>query len=291
MTDFKRIKQLLEGMEQQITELADEIANLEQEQGATQPSRSRNFAAATVSSSSSMSDLPVILPTPQEDIQKIVGGVLTQDFPDCCAVGDSLQYFCSGTLIAPNIVVTARHCTSSTQVFIGGGDVRQPASGETIRIKQEFAHPSADIRVFVLEHDSTITARRVARGAEIDKAQEGIVVGFGTINLAGTIGFGRKRMVRVPIVSLSCSLPTDQDRFGCQPGIELVAGHRGLRKDTCHGDSGGPLYIENANGDILLLGATSRGARNAVNECGDGGIYVRVDQFLDWIQQQTGVQI
>ena len=71
----------------------------------------------------------------------------------------------------------------------------------------------------------------------------------------------------------------------------MVAGHRGLRMDSCKGDSGGPLYIEDREGEYYLLGATSRGARDALTTCGDGGIYVRVDLCLDWIREVTGVEI
>jgi endonuclease G len=55
-----------------------------------------------------------------------------------------------------------------------------------------------------------------------------------------------------------------------------------LAKDTCTGDSGGPIYIRDGQ-DWLLAGATSRATKGSVNNCGDGGVYVRVDRYLDWI--------
>jgi hypothetical protein len=54
-------------------------------------------------------DRPRVEP-PTRPGREIVGGVETQDFPDCCALGDDRGYYCSGTLIAPNVVVTAEHC-------------------------------------------------------------------------------------------------------------------------------------------------------------------------------------
>jgi secreted trypsin-like serine protease len=71
----------------------------------------------------------------------------------------------------------------------------------------------------------------------------------------------------------------------------MVAGHRGLLLDSCRGDSGGPLYIRNTDGEYFLIGATSRGIRDSFTTCGDGGIYVRVDLCLDWIRNVTGVAI
>ncbi len=47
------------------------------------------------------------------------------------------------------------------------------------------------------------------------------------------------------------------------------------------GDSGGPLIVQEPNGDFAVVGLTSWGP--AV--CADGlpGVYTRVNQFLDWI--------
>ena len=95
----------------------------------------------------------------------------------------------------------------------------------------------------------------------------------------------------MPITSLDCSDLRHPKEFGCISGREIVAGHRGLILDSCRGDSGGPLYIKNGEGEYYLLGATSRGVRGSSTACGDGGIYGRVDLCLDWIQEVTGVEI
>jgi len=97
--------------------------------------------------------------------------------------------------------------------------------------------------------------------------------------------------VDVPIMSIDCGGAGDPKHYGCLPDRELVAGHSGLMLDSCNGDSGGPLYVQGADGQYYLLGATSRGARGGFHKCGDGGIYVRVDLCLDWIRKVTGAQI
>lgn len=58
--------------------------------------------------------------------------------------------------------------------------------------------------------------------------------------IARPVGYGVKRMVDVPITSLGCTTQQEADDFGCERGKEIVAGHRGLLKDSCRGDSVAP---------------------------------------------------
>ena len=224
---------------------------------------------------------------------EIIGGVITSKYPDCCAIGNDTGYYCTGTLIAPTLVITAKHCKNITRVFFGT-NTNQPQNGETIRIVDDIHHPDpdVDIRVLVLQKAPRAKPRHVAQASEVGSPRTAVVAGFGNTDLAGTSGYGTKRYARVPIMSLDSMSHIDQQTYGSRAGIELVAGHLGLNRDSCKGDSGGPLYISdpNGNGDFLL-GATSRGTDNAEHMCGDGGIYVRVDKFLDWIRAETGVKV
>ena len=283
MADYGRALQLIAELRRQVDLLAEEVARLQASEQGTARSATPDIR--------SLYDLDkVIPPTPTEEPDSIIGGLPTTDFPECCAVGSAQGYFCTGTLIAPTIVVTAGHCEGVDRVFLGGSDVTDSAGGETIRVAEQFDHPEADLRVLVLQHPAHVAPAHVAQGLEV-QGEVATLVGFGTINFAGTRGYGEKRKVDVPIVSLDCGSAGIAHESGCTPGKELVAGHRGLNLDSCRGDSGGPLYIQSSNGPYYLLGATSRGVRNAARMCGDGGIYVRVDQYLDWIEEQTGVAI
>lgn len=226
-----------------------------------------------------------------EGVPEIMGGTETTDFPDCCAVGDDYHFKCSGTLIAPKLVVTADHCTHVTRVFLGGSDIDKLQSGEMIKVAREISNPDLDLKLLILEHESRIQPRRIAQEADVKNVRIATLAGFGTIDENGEIGYGIKRRVDVPIISLNCGASSDSKKYGCIKDHEIVAGHRGLRQDTCCGDSGGPLYIQNHNGDYLLLGATSRGAHSGFTICGDGGIYVRVDHSIEWIRQETGIVI
>lgn len=235
----------------------------------------------------------VIPPTVQGPRDEVYGGTVTSRFPDCCAVGNDDSFTCSGTLIAPTVVVTARHCDDGiTKVFLKGNDIVHPEDGETIPVIAEYENPDVDLRVLVLAHPASVPPRHVAQGDEVYAPSMVTVAGFGTIDANGRVGYGTKREVDVPLVSLDSGRPDDFYNFGGRAGRELIAGQRGLARDSCKGDSGGPLYIINRAGtEYYLLGATSRGIRRRQTECGDGGIYVRVDTCLDWIREVTGVDI
>ncbi len=274
MTDYTEILDMLQELQKQVETITDAVGRLQAE---AEPTIEEPAAAA-------------VMP-PTAPAIEIVGGEETEQYPDCCAVGNDYEFYCSGTLIAPRVVVTADHCEGVTRVFLRGNDVSKPEDGEIIPVVEQFTHSEVDLRVLVLERDAAVVPRHVAQGNESLGAERATLVGFGTIDLGGTVGYGIKRKVGVPITSLDCSDPEHPKRYGCLPGREIVAGHRGLQLDSCRGDSGGPLYIESGNGEYYLLGATSRGQREGFTVCGDGGIYVRVDLCLDWIREVTGVNI
>jgi hypothetical protein len=161
---------MLDGLQQQIGNIKDELGKLQ--------------AQASVTSAGSTAP-KVIPPTSNEEI---VGGEETEQFPDCCAVGDDRGYYCSGTLIAPNVVVTADHCENVTRVFLKGNDVSRPGEGEVLRVVRELSHPEVDLKVLVLERDSEMPPRHVAQGDEVANAKTATLAGFGTIDLHGSLG-------------------------------------------------------------------------------------------------------
>ncbi|GIY55517.1 proclotting enzyme [Caerostris darwini] len=56
-------------------------------------------------------------------------------------------------------------------------------------------------------------------------------------------------------------------------------------KDACRGDSGGPLMLTHTNGKFYLVGIVSFGKKCA--EPGIPGVYTRITNYLDWIEQQV----
>jgi secreted trypsin-like serine protease len=235
---------------------------------------------------------------------RVIGGmpVPKGQFLDCVAVGNDQQWGCTGTLVAPDVVITAGHCLPfATRVFFGG-DVNRP--GKIVAVKDRVRHPEYrqiaahknDLMVLLLaERIENIEPRRLADADLVDAATDGRVVGFGNTDPRGRDGYGVKRQVDVPIASTACHGRShgnpDPMTYGCHADLEIVAGKPLLAKDSCTGDSGGPFYMAGESGDWVLAGATSRPTHAAANDCGDGGIYVRIDRYRDWLRSVPGVTL
>jgi secreted trypsin-like serine protease len=91
----------------------------------------------------------------------------------------------------------------------------------------------------------------------------------------------------VPLVDPTCT--TDPSCApAVAPGGEFVAGGSGT--DACFGDSGGPVYIETPNG-LALIGVVSRGLASWTEPCASGGVYVRADKVVAWIERESGREL
>jgi secreted trypsin-like serine protease len=234
---------------------------------------------------------------------RIIGGkdVKGAEFPDCVAVGNAKRWCCTGTLIAPTVVLSAGHCKEcATRVFFGNDVTKKGTIINAIRTVQHPKYHKADhndLLLLILERPATVKPRKIASASAITTATSGRAVGFGHIDVSGSFGYGIKREVDVPIGSTGCSGKvggkSDAAAYGCDTGLEIVAGKAILTQDSCKGDSGGPFYIRGPSSTWLLAGATSRSSKGARpgRICGDGGIYVRVDKYRDWIQETANIEL
>ncbi|MFE9747260.1 S1 family peptidase [Saccharothrix saharensis] len=222
--------------------------------------------------------------------KRIVGGTRTSGFPDCVAVGSTREWCCSGTLVAPNVVLTAAHCVGQgcgKRVFFGD-DVEFPDEGEVVGVRSAVVAPQyasstgfGDIAVLVLDESVDVAPRKIARPGALDDATFVRVAGYGNTDVQGKRGYGIRRQVDVPLAGTS-------EEYGADFATEFVAGAPFLDLDSCSGDSGGPAYVS-VDGEWLLAGATSRAiGGKRVRRCGDGGVYTRVCEYEDWIRSVPG---
>jgi secreted trypsin-like serine protease len=229
------------------------------------------------------------------DESAIVGGDIAPagKWPDTVAVLGATGS-CSGTLIAPDLVLTAGHCAGivPTTVVANTTDYAQPG-GVRVGVATTIAHPkwesTYDVALVALVEPITAVAPR-ALGTSCtfgDVAADTMVsiVGFGVTTLDGT---GRNTQLKEALTAVVDPMCAAGD--GCNtavaPGGEFVAGGTGTA-DSCFGDSGGPVYLDTTRG-TMLIGSVSRGVYGSATPCGGGGIYVRTDKIVKWIEETTG---
>lgn len=231
--------------------------------------------------------------------EPVIGGTAAPagKWPDAAAILWGGDQACSGTLIAPTVVLTAGHCVEGgapDAVLVGATAKSRPQEGETINVQRAVAYPDSqntmDVGVLVLSSPSTIAPRPIATGwARADIRNGGTVqlVGFGTVDRSGSVETDSLMEAASSITDYNCSSSS-----GCntdaRPDGELGAGGMGV--DTCPGDSGGPIYVVTDYGNFLA-GVTSRGYNNNQYYCSEGGIYARADKVIDWIESTASVTL
>ena len=239
---------------------------------------------------------------------RIWGGepVLPDTYPDTVALLGN-GGLCTGTVIASNMVLTAAHCFCDgvTERVILGDTINTPASSRAISgaaamITCNESLRDGDIAVLRVATMLNVRPRALANDALITRAISARAVGYGRSGNLSKEPTGIKRRVDVPIASDACigkvnttNGPVDDSvYYGCSPGHEIVAGAPSLEKDSCNGDSGGPLFVASEDGNLYLAGTTSRSTGPpGVRPCGDGGIYVRTGaRVVKWLASQ-GVQV
>ena len=224
----------------------------------------------------------------------VIGGtaVPAGKWPDAVAVVGA-QGSCTGTLIAEDIVLTAGHCAEAglTQVianttnYTAGGGVRAQIASIT-------AYPNwqttFDVAVVKLATPITgVTPRAVGAGCTFQGFSNNMMVhlvGFGLTDTAGQGNNSTLREATAPVTDPTCASGNGCST-GAAPAGEFIAGGNGT--DSCFGDSGGPVYLDTPRG-TMVIAAVSRGLDNSPTPCGGGGIYVRTDKVLQWIEQTAG---
>lgn len=230
-------------------------------------------------------------------LAEVVGGaqVAAGGWLDAAGIIEGNGVVCTGVLVAPNLVLTAGHCSGNIDaVILGTNDYT--TGGETIRVTREIAYPqwwqSYDAAILVLERDSTIQPRMIADGCIRDTyTKDGAavaIVGYGAIDERGREYTSELREAFTTVTDADCSAIERGCVSGISPNGEIGAGGMGI--DSCYGDSGGPLYLLTPSGDFLV-GLTSRAWDDVNIDCAEGGIYVRPDALISWIETETGVDL
>jgi MYXO-CTERM domain-containing protein len=227
----------------------------------------------------------------------VVGGdfVPSGDWPDAAGIIFSTQWLdveCTGVLVAPDVVLTAGHCADGIKrVILNTNDYEH--GGEIHSVSEIHEYPDSqrtyDLTALVLSTPSDIPPRIIATDCIADEdvvnGADVEIVGYGAHNAAGTQYDSKLRQASTTITDADCRDLQNGCQGSVSPGGEVGAGGDGV--DACYGDSGGPLYLRTDHGDFVV-GLTSRSYWYVQQPCSEGGIYVRPDAVIDWIEDVTG---
>lgn len=240
--------------------------------GCTNPSASRDLPAGRGSS-------------------PIVGGQI-DDGHDAVVLIQAGQFMCTGTVIAPDVVLTAAHCVvtnescvqpnctlvSAAQFTVMGGREPFDQADFSLGVREVFAAPDydganftgGDMGILLLEEEAPVTPIPVLYDSAASDAMYAngtafLAVGYGLANApTGADTSGTKRVVAMTI--------TDQNH------MEFFYGDS--QKNTCSGDSGGPALVELEEGGEVVIGVVSYGDQN----CNEFGANIRTDAEDAFIQ-------
>lgn len=197
------------------------------------------------------------------------------------AVVDEGELRCTGVLVAPDVILTARHCLPASHVHVGARADQPRQRREVVRTT---GHPELRFDIALLFLDQPLPAPPLRlRPTTQSRSPLGKVtlIGYGATSTYGQGGEGRKRFTEVALAGWGCD-GLRMRTTGCDPQIEMVIPRSGGR-DTCSGDSGAPVLETLPGRGERVLAIVSRGLPSVRQACGQGGIYVRADQIAAWL--------
>ncbi|XP_053673750.1 proclotting enzyme [Anopheles nili] len=238
------------------------------------------------------------------DTERIVGGhnADPNEWPWIAALFNNGRQFCGGSLIDNIHILTAAHCVAHMSSYdvarlsvkLGDHNIRSNTEVQHVerRVKRLVRHRGFDSRtlyndVAVLSMDQPVSFTNQVRpiclpAADSTRAYNGLtatVVGWGSLRENGPQP-AILQEVNLPIWTNSeCRVKYGPAAPGGIIDTMLCAGQ--AAKDSCSGDSGGPLMVN--DGKWTQVGVVSWGIG-----CGKGqypGVYTRVTSFLPWIKK------
>jgi len=201
---------------------------------------------------------------------------------------------CGAVLIAPGFVVTAAHCAYADNDFqvSGTGNVEYDYASGRIHPDYDEEKVSNDLAIFALSQvvPSSVTPVKLRRTLLPSTTQSLTVIGFGDTDPSESVSETSTYLREVDLQYVSagqCSRSFGGSWWGGGINISdgmLCAYNPG--KDSCGGDSGGPLLLKGSSGrassdDDELVGLVSWGISCA--DDGYPGVYTRVSYYYEWI--------
>ncbi|XP_066486422.1 serine protease 27-like [Tiliqua scincoides] len=218
------------------------------------------------------------------------------------------EHICGGALIDHDWIVTAAHCfsqgsdPSQYSIMLGANKLEKSWNHrETVGVREIIPNPryageatSGDIALVQLAHPLRFTNYILpiclpTANVEFPPGMKCWVTGWGDISEGQDLPAPKRlQKLQVPIIDIhTCRRLYNIDMGPSLPRKRIqndmmCAGYAEGMKDTCKGDSGGPLMCK-MNQQWLLAGIVSWGEGCA--ERNRPGVYIRLTSYQHWIHR------